>query len=297
MATSKFVSKSDTPQDVFHYTPDVELGFTVFDPDKATNALDALGTHVGTAKAASDRYEKTLGKGFALGSLGYDKAGVPIAGIGDENACNTNTRGGEADCEGLGGIPLPPPPPLRHSGHSSRVHWYHAECMFRSFRRARGTTKKLESFEQLRDAIFDQFGSILGSSFVDFRGSIVQATRLAERSAEPSFLLAGAVLWRVRRRGDNVENRPSLSKNRPDDGRAGATMLARSGCPERLGSSFELFERPQFALHRSTEPPRAPKVGRKRRSSGPASDFRSILGRFGVPFSLFFEVTSLKRVN
>ena len=71
--------RSNTPQDVFHYTPDAELGFTVFDPDKATNALDALGTHVGTAKAASDRYEKTFGKGFALGSLAYDKSGVPIA--------------------------------------------------------------------------------------------------------------------------------------------------------------------------------------------------------------------------
>ena len=77
-SVGKFI-RSNTPQDVFHYTPDVELGFTVFDPDKATNALDALGTHVGTAKAASDRYEKTLGKGFALGSLAYDKSGVPIA--------------------------------------------------------------------------------------------------------------------------------------------------------------------------------------------------------------------------
>ena len=38
------------------------------------------------------------------------------------------------------------------------------------------------------------------------------------RCAEPSFLLAGAVLWRVRRRGDNAENRSSSSKNRPDDG-------------------------------------------------------------------------------
>ena len=77
-SVGKFI-RSNTPQDVFHYTPDAELGFTVFDPDKATNALDALGTHVGTAKAASDRYEKTLGKGFALGSLAYDKSGVPIA--------------------------------------------------------------------------------------------------------------------------------------------------------------------------------------------------------------------------
>ena len=39
--------------------------------------------------------------------------------------------------------------PSTPSGHSSRVHWYHADCIFRSFRRSRGTTKKLDSFEQL----------------------------------------------------------------------------------------------------------------------------------------------------
>ena len=77
-SVGKFI-RSNTPQDVFHYTPDAELGFTVFDPNKATNVLDALGTHVGTAKAASDRYKQTYGKGFSLGSLGYDKSGVPIA--------------------------------------------------------------------------------------------------------------------------------------------------------------------------------------------------------------------------
>ena len=60
------------------------------------------------------------------------------------------------------------------------------------------------------------FGPILHSIFVVFRGNIVRATRHAARSAEPSFLLAGAVLWRVRRRGDNAEDRPSSSKNRPD---------------------------------------------------------------------------------
>ena len=46
----------------------------------------------------------------------------------------------------------------------------------------------------------------------------MRATRRAARCAEPSFLLAGVVLWSVRRRGDNAENRPSSSKNRPDDG-------------------------------------------------------------------------------
>ena len=80
MATSKFVSKSDTPQDVFHYSPNVETGFTVFDPDKAPSALDALGTHVGSPKAARDRF-KALRPGqdrFATGNLGYDEAGIPI---------------------------------------------------------------------------------------------------------------------------------------------------------------------------------------------------------------------------
>ena len=62
------------------------------------------------------------------------------------------------------------------------------------------------------------FGSILHSIFDVVRGNIVRAPRCAARSAEPSFLLAGAVLWRVRRRGDNAEDRPSSSKNRPDDG-------------------------------------------------------------------------------
>ena len=61
------------------------------------------------------------------------------------------------------------------------------------------------------------FGPILHSIFVVFRGNIVRATRRAARSAEPSFLLAGAVLWRVRRRSDNAENRPSSSKHRPND--------------------------------------------------------------------------------
>ena len=69
-----------------------------------------------------------------------------------------------------------------------------------------------------RDTIFEDPGSAFGSIFVVFRGGLARATRLAGRRAEPLFLLAGAVLWRVRRRGDNAENRLSSSKNRPDDG-------------------------------------------------------------------------------
>ena len=78
-SVGKFI-RSNTPQDVFHYTPDAELGFTVFDPDKAPSALDALGTHVGSPKAARDRF-KALRPGqdrFATGNLGYDEAGIPI---------------------------------------------------------------------------------------------------------------------------------------------------------------------------------------------------------------------------
>ena len=62
------------------------------------------------------------------------------------------------------------------------------------------------------------FGTILHSIFVVFRCHVARATRRAARCYEPSFLLAGAVLGKVRRRGDNAENRPSSSKNRPDDG-------------------------------------------------------------------------------
>jgi len=41
--------RSNKPVDVYHYSPDSELGFTIFEPNKSPNALDALGTHVGTA--------------------------------------------------------------------------------------------------------------------------------------------------------------------------------------------------------------------------------------------------------
>ena len=63
----------------------------------------------------------------------------------------------------------------------------------------------------------DPLRTTLERFFVVFRGNIVRTTRRAARCAEPSFLLAGAVLWRVRRRSDNAENRPISSKNRPND--------------------------------------------------------------------------------
>ena len=49
-----------------------------------------------------------------------------------------------------------------------------------------------------QEHVFVNFRSMLSPIFVDLRGGIARATRLAERSAYPSFLLAGAVLWRVR---------------------------------------------------------------------------------------------------
>jgi hypothetical protein len=90
-STKSLPSKSDAPQDVFHYTPDAELGFTIFDPNKAPNALDALGTHVGTKKAASDRFMALEGKAiannsqFVTGNVGKDEAG---------NFIRRTTRGG-----------------------------------------------------------------------------------------------------------------------------------------------------------------------------------------------------------
>ncbi len=62
------------------------------------------------------------------------------------------------------------------------------------------------------------FGSILRSILVVFRWQIVRSTRRAARCAKPSFLLAGAVLWRVRTRSDNSEKRHISSQKCPDDG-------------------------------------------------------------------------------
>ena len=57
---------------------------------------------------------------------------------------------------------------------------------------------------------------VLGSIFVLFRGCSACATRLAAQRAEPLFLLAGAVLSRVRRLGGSIQNRPKSSKIRSD---------------------------------------------------------------------------------
>ena len=56
-------SKIDTP--VYHFSQNVDPGFTKFDPDKAPAALDGLGIHVGsTPKAAEDRFmDLTFGFG------------------------------------------------------------------------------------------------------------------------------------------------------------------------------------------------------------------------------------------
>ena len=94
--------------------------------------------------------------------------------------------------------------------------------------------------ETPRDAIFDDFGSIFGSIFEVFRGYIARATRLAARRAEPLFLLACAVLRRVRRLCEKTENRQKSTKNRFDNalqtGRATKTRFVRSRA--RLGVEF-----------------------------------------------------------
>ena len=84
------------------------------------------------------------------------------------------------------------------------------------------------------------FRPILLPIFVVFRGNIVQATRRAARSAKPSFLLAGAVLWRVRRRSDNAKNRPSSSTQRPSDSpqTSSACELGRSSLLDAARSRF-----------------------------------------------------------
>ena len=53
---------------------------------------------------------------------------------------------------------------------------------------------------------------VLGPIFVLFRDCSACATRLAAQRAEPLFLLAGAVLSRVRRLCRQIENPPKLTK-------------------------------------------------------------------------------------
>ena len=55
--------------------------------------------------------------------------------------------------------------------------------------------------------------NVLDPIFVLFRGCSACATRLAAQRAEPLFLLAGAVLSRVRRLCRQIENAAKLTKN------------------------------------------------------------------------------------
>ena len=58
---------------------------------------------------------------------------------------------------------------------------------------------------------------VLGPIFVLFRGCSACATRLAAQRAEPLFLLAGAVLSRVRRLCRQIKNGPKLTKKWSSD--------------------------------------------------------------------------------
>ena len=92
--------------------------------------------------------------------------------------------------------------------------------------------------------------SILSPIFVVFRGRITGAPRLAARRAEPSFLLAGAVISRVRRLCGKTENRQKSVKNR----RKTATMQLRS----RASREKRVFSFLDAACHRFWLPWRAP---------------------------------------
>ena len=73
-------NKINTP--VYHYSPDVQLNFTQFDPDKSPAVIDSLGVHVGTKKAAKDRYEDKMRSArinnMPSGNVGYGPDGKPI---------------------------------------------------------------------------------------------------------------------------------------------------------------------------------------------------------------------------
>jgi hypothetical protein len=73
----------------------------------------------------------------------------------------------------------------------------------------------------------------LRSILVVFRGQVVRPPRRAERYAKPSFLLAGAVLRRVRTHSDNAEKRHVSLKKHPNDGSrtSHASELSRSSLP------------------------------------------------------------------
>ena len=76
---------------------------------------------------------------------------------------------------------------------------------------------------RVRDAIFDDFGSILddfwstlGSIFVVFRGDVARVMRLAARIAEPLILPTGVVLWRIHRLYEKPQNRKKSTEIRDD---------------------------------------------------------------------------------
>ena len=82
---AKIFSKIDTP--VYHYSPDVQLNFTKFDPDRSPSVIDSLGVHVGTKQAARDRFETRMNLGtgqlpgiddMPTGNVGYGPDGRPI---------------------------------------------------------------------------------------------------------------------------------------------------------------------------------------------------------------------------
>jgi hypothetical protein len=59
--------RSNKPVDVFHYSSNPEI--SVFNSDKAPSVTDALGTHVGTSKAAATRYDElSMQDPFLLGA-------------------------------------------------------------------------------------------------------------------------------------------------------------------------------------------------------------------------------------
>ena len=59
--------------------------------------------------------------------------------------------------------------------------------------------------------------SILALIFGIFRGAVAWTARLAEQSAEPLFLLAGAVLSRGRKLCGQTEKQQNTTKDRSDD--------------------------------------------------------------------------------